>query len=100
MEVSYDRFVYYRPALGSMAPSPNEDEEKALKYFRLTLQAAKALAPYQSPKIRAIRLAPAPEQQKDLPPLTLRLFDERRHVGPKRGNEDNPDGLDGSSTTH
>jgi hypothetical protein len=84
------------------APNPNENEEMCLKYFRHTIQAAKALLPYQSPKIRAIRLAPAPEQQKDHkePPLTLRLFDERRHVGPKRGNEDNPDGPNGSSTAH
>jgi len=102
MEAFYDRFIYYQPAFGSMAPNPNQDAKLFRKYARLTVAAAKALLPYQSPKFRAISFAPAPEQHdnRKVTRFTLKIFDKPRGLGPERGNEDDPDGLDGSSTTH
>jgi hypothetical protein len=62
----------------SLAPNPNENEEMCLKYSRLTVQAAKALLPYQNPRIRAISYAPAPEQHNERKKtrLTSKIFDK------------------------
>ncbi len=94
--------AYYQPAVGSMAPNPNQNEKMFRKYARLTFLAAKALLPYQSPKFRPISFAPGPEQHdnRKVARRTLKIFDKPRGLGPERGNEDDPDGLDGSSTTH
>jgi hypothetical protein len=83
MNMSYERAMYYAPAEGSMAPNPNENREMCLKYIRLTIQAAKALLPYQRPKFRAIPVpvpAPAPEQDNEANKtrLNLRIFDTTR----------------------
>ena len=42
---------HHRPAPGN----PNGDDRKFLKYSKLTIDAAVALAPYQSPKFVAVR---------------------------------------------
>jgi hypothetical protein len=105
MNVFYDLAAYYAPAVGSMEPNPNQNEEMFCKYFRLTFQAAKTLAPYQSPKLRAVSFTSAPEPEQDLDcdktrRYTLWPFGKPQDVRLKRGNGDDPDGLDGSSTTH
>jgi len=52
--------------------------------------------------LRAIVVAPEPEQRDNCKAtrFTLAVFDKPRGLGPERGNGDDPDGLDGSSTTH
>jgi len=64
----FDRLAkYYR----------TRDRERSNRYALLALDAAKALAPYQSPTYRAIMLAPAMPEQ---PPrrFTLKIHDSPR----------------------
>lgn len=54
-------FVPVRPE--GQRPNPNANEPLFAKYFSLYLDAARYLAPYQSPTFRAIMIAPpAPEK--------------------------------------
>lgn len=54
----------HQPWPAAMGKNPHENEERFLTYARLTVEAAKALAEYQSPKFRAIMVhAPDPGPQ-------------------------------------
>jgi hypothetical protein len=75
---------HYRPALPGHPANPNEDEERYLKFARLAVDAATRLAPYQSPTLRAVVVAPASgETEIKTKRFTLRVFDQDREiVGP------------------
>jgi hypothetical protein len=88
MSVSADMAAYFQPRVGSMAPNPNQSEKKFLKYARLAVATAKALLPYQSPKLRAIVVARSPISATTArqPVFTLAVFDKPRGLGPERDN--------------
>ena len=72
----------YQPApAGQVKPGANE--EKFEKWARLAMEAAKALAPYQSPTFRAIVVAPPPQEQDDEgrpKRFTLTVFEGSRRI--------------------
>jgi len=50
-----------RPNRQGIEPNPNQSEPLFEKYAKLAVEAAKHLAPYQSPTFRAIMIAPPPD---------------------------------------
>jgi hypothetical protein len=72
------------PGLARCGSNLNEDEEPYLKFARLAMDAATRLAPYQSPTLRAVVVAPASgDTEIKTKRFTLRVFDhDRELVGP------------------
>lgn len=55
-----DMALYHQPRPADQPPNPHADEEKFHRCARLALRFASALAPYQSPTLRTIVVAPPP----------------------------------------
>ncbi len=55
-----DMALYHQPRPADQSPNPYADEEKFFRYSRFVLRFASALAPYQSPTLRTIVVAPPP----------------------------------------
>lgn len=56
--------------------NPNYDPDRFEKYARMTVEAARELAKYQSPQFRAIVVAPAPDKTDNTAKrFTLSIFD-------------------------
>ena len=72
--------VYQPLAPGHIArPGTAPDEAKFEKYARLTVETARALAPFQSPTFRAIVIAPPPPERGMVRKrFTLHVFDNHR----------------------
>lgn len=85
-EVLEDFMVLFAGIAGTHQPyppaqpqNPNYDAEKFERFARLTVDAAKELAKYQSPQFRAIVVAPAPDAGKEQRRrFTLTIFEGRR----------------------
>lgn len=101
-EVLEDFMVLFAGIAGTHQPyppaqpqNPNYDAEKFERFARLTVDAAKELAKYQSPQFRAIVVAPAPDANKGevRKRITLTIFEGRRPPamamieGPEDGGE-------------
>ena len=63
---------HYRP----IPESPHSDEAKFTKYATAACDCAKALAPYQSPTLRAIVVSPPPPTERPTKRFTLTIFDK------------------------
>mgnify|MGYP000735891981 CR=1 FL=1 len=87
MDVFAALATYHQPLPDGMTVPQGRkpDEAKFEKYARLAIQAAKDLAPYQSPTFRAIQIAaPPPEKGKRTEKrFTLKVFDSNRGGPPK-----------------
>lgn len=65
-----------QPYPPSQPQNPNFNEERFEKYARMTVDAARELAKYQSPQFRAIVVAPAPSKTDTTAKrFTLSIFD-------------------------
>lgn len=58
MQIFSGMAAYYQPDLRSPASKPQGNEDKFEKYARLAIEAAKLLAPFQSPTMKAITIQP------------------------------------------
>jgi hypothetical protein len=72
------------------APNPEGDWQKFGEWYDRTVAAARSLASYQSPTLRAIQIAPPPlvSEGDARKVITLRVFDGGRLTEPLKGAED------------
>jgi hypothetical protein len=78
----------HAPATSGAPVNKHADEAKFEKYARLAIECAKALAPFQSPQLRAIVVSPAPEQPKGerVTRFTLKVFEQRAPLPGSNGS--------------
>lgn len=70
-----DMALYHQPRPADQPPNPHADEEKFHRCARLALRFASALAPYQSPTLRAIVVAPPPTNENS---EAAKFFEDRK----------------------
>lgn len=72
-----------QPYPPSQPQNPDYNEDRFEKYARLTLDAAKEVAKYQSPQFRAIMVAPAPDHAHSKSTrFTLQIFEHSANDPP------------------
>jgi hypothetical protein len=83
--------THYRPCLDGTSVNPNQNEEKFERWARLVIDAAKALAPYQSPTFRAIVVAPPPPENKGetVKRFSLKIFEHPAQLPGSNGHAGN-----------
>ena len=84
--------AYYQPRPGpdgKLTGNPVGNEDKFQQYARLAMQAAKDLAPFQSPTFRAVVVAPAPQQNtgSKVTKFTFGIFGEAATAKAIAGNK-------------
>lgn len=84
----------YQPSTPSSF-NPQEDLKEFERWGRLAMEAAKLVAPYQSPTFRAIMTAPAPDDMnRRINRFTISVFEDNKLIDHISNEEDEPEADD------